>query len=123
MRICTSTPTRAFAAAAATTITLLAGACGGNNDNQSADQDAQFDQRLAAENLDIETDFARQQAHNTCTDLDETTDDPANVDPFEVYGIAQRIAVRTDLSEDDAAKIAGLGIDIYCPEYKASWER
>lgn len=123
MRIPTSTPTRAFAAAAATTIALLAGACGGNNDNQSADQDAEFDQRLAAESLDVEPGFARQQAQNACTDLDESTDDPANVDPFEVYGIAQRIAVRTDLSEDDAAKIAGLGINIYCPEYKASWER
>ncbi|TCN39918.1 uncharacterized protein DUF732 [Rhodococcus sp. SMB37] len=123
MRINTSTPTRTFAAAAATTIALLAGACGGNNNDQNADQDAQFDQRLAAENLDVEPGFARQQAHNACTDLNETTDDPANVDPFEVYGIAQRIAVRTGLSEDNAAKIAGLGIDIYCPEYKASWER
>lgn len=123
MRICTSTPTRAFAAATALTGALLAGACGGNNNEPSADQDAEFNQRLAAENLDIDPDFARQQAHNTCTDLDESTDDPANVDPFEIYTIAQRIAVRTDLPENDAAKIAGLGIDIYCPEYKASWER
>jgi len=123
MRICTSTPTRAFAAAAATTIALLAGACGGSGDDHSADHDAEFDQRLAAENLDVESEFARQQAQNVCTDLNESTDDPANVDPFEVYGIVQGIAVRTGLSEEDATKVTGLGIDIYCPEYKASWGR
>ncbi|MDV6297432.1 DUF732 domain-containing protein (plasmid) [Rhodococcus aetherivorans] len=123
MKICTPTPTRAFVATTALTVVLLAGACGGNNDASSADQDSEFNQRLSAENLDVEVDFARQQAQNTCTDLDESTDDPANVDPFELYNITQRIAVRTDLPEDDAATIAALGIDIYCPEYKASWER
>jgi hypothetical protein len=123
MTISASTPARAFTAAAATTIALLVAACGGTNDNPSTDQDTEFDQRLSAENLDVEPDFARQQAQNACSDLGETTDDPANVDPFEVYAIAQRIAVRTGLTEDDAATIAALGIDIYCPEYKASWER
>jgi len=95
MNTCTTTHTRAFTAAAAVTIALLAGACGGNNDDQSADQDTEFDQRLAAENLDVEPGFARQQAQNACTDLNESTDDPANVDPLEVYRIAQRIAIRT----------------------------
>lgn len=103
-------------------VAVLAIACGGN-DEPTADQDAEFDQRLAAENVDVEVGFARQQAQNACADLDESTDDPANVDPFEVYSIAQRIAIRTNLSEGDAAKVLGLGIDIYCPEYKESWGR
>ncbi len=114
--------TRVIATGALTTMAILAVACGGDDD-ASSDRDAEFNQRVSTENLDVDTDFARQQSQNTCTDLAESTNDPANVDPIEVYSIVQKIAVRTGMSEDDAVTLVGLGIDIYCPEYKASWNR
>jgi hypothetical protein len=56
-----------------------------------------------------------------CADLDASTDDAANVDPFEVARIAQKAAIKTGLSTEDGAKLVGASIEAYCPEYKAGW--
>jgi hypothetical protein len=99
-------------------VALVAG-CG--NDGDTGDEDARFDSVLEQQNLDVDQDAARQAARNACSDLDASTDDPANVDPFEVYRIAQKTSIKTGLSTEDAAKLVGAGIEVYCPEYKAGW--
>lgn len=109
---------RIFGAIAA--LTLVAG-CSGNDGGDTTEQDARFDTVLTEQNLDVDRDTARQAAQNVCDDLSKSTDDPSNIDPFEVYRIAQKIAIKTNLSEQDAAKLMGASIEAYCPEYKAGW--
>ncbi|MDT2008441.1 DUF732 domain-containing protein [Rhodococcus opacus] len=99
--------------------TLVAGCS--DNGGDTTEQDARFDTVLTQQNIDVDRDTARQAAQNVCDDLDKSTDDPSNIDPFEVYRIAQKIAIKTDLSEQDAAKLMGASVEAYCPEYKAGW--
>ena len=101
-------------------VTLVAG-CSDSGGGDTTEQDARFDTVLTQQNLDVDRDTARQAAQNVCDDLDKSTDDPSNIDPFEVYRIAQKIAIKTNLSEQDAAKLMGASVESYCPEYKAGW--
>ncbi|MBF6094993.1 DUF732 domain-containing protein [Nocardia cyriacigeorgica] len=93
--------------------------CGDGSDTQSSDE--RFDKAVSEQNLDIDPDQAQLQAKNSCADLDASTDDPANLDPFEVARIVQKVQIKTKLSQDDAGLLVALGIEAYCPEFKASF--
>lgn len=99
-----------------TAVSLVAGC---SSSDSSSDADERFDKAISERNLQVDPDQARLQAKNSCADLTASTCDPANLDPFELARIVQKVEIKTNLSQDDAAHLIALGIESYCPEFKA----
>ncbi|MFC9660001.1 DUF732 domain-containing protein [Nocardia sp. NPDC127606] len=94
---------------------------GDTGDADTQLNDERFGKAVTERNLDIDPAQARLQAQNSCADLGASTDNPANLDPFELARIVQKVEVKTNLSQEDAGSLIALSIEVYCPEFKASF--
>lgn len=119
-RTCKTLRANVFDAIAAVALAVGCGD-GGTGDPDTQLNDEQFDKALTEQNLDLTANQARLQAQNSCADLAASTNNPANLDPLELARIVQKVEIKTDLSQEDAASLVGLSIEVYCPEFKASF--
>ncbi|AWK77064.1 hypothetical protein CBI38_37395 (plasmid) [Rhodococcus oxybenzonivorans] len=120
--------TKIAVAVAAAALAVVTG-CGSNNGGtgpgriETRADDKRFESVLERENVPIKAKDAVKTAHNICEDFANSTDNPENVDPFEVYRIVQSAAIKTDLSVEDASMLVVASVEAYCPEYKAGFQK